>query len=164
MTVHRCDAVRATVRADHLARLERLAGRRGLDRSELVGKAVDGLLARDALAGGYLGPEHGSTVHGRATEEVTAPVRSDHLRRLDDLAERRGVDRSELIGRAIDEYLAQESLLGAFGVADTAVWFAPARDASIWATRRAAASSGRRWGVRKGPGGRRRSGSNSAAT
>ncbi len=136
----RSEVVTATIGARDVARLERLAATSGLDRSELVGRAVDGLLACDDLAGGFVGPEHGPSSQILATETITAPIRSDHLRRLDDLAARRGVPRSVLIGQAIDAFLAREALIGAFGVADTAAWFAPPTDSSIWATMRPSVS------------------------
>ena len=128
-----------SVRADHLARLDDLAARRGVERNDLLGRAIDGLLACDDLAGGYVGPRRTPSVGQVATEPVTARVRADHLARLDRMAARRDLDRTRLVGRAIDTFLAQEALIGAFGAADTAAWFAPRRDASIWASLRSAA-------------------------
>lgn len=48
------------------------------------------------------------------TEEVTALIRLSDLARLDHMATRRGVDRSELIVQAIDAMLAQEAWSGGF--------------------------------------------------
>lgn len=152
MDVCRSEAVTATIRVEDLARLERLANQRGLDRGLLVARAVDGLLASDDLAGGYVGPGHRPSSRGRTTETITEFVRSDHLRRLDGLAARRGMSRADLIGQAIDAFLAQEALIGAFGVAETAAWFAPAPDASIWSALRSGASRRGLRRTRKRPG------------
>ena len=146
--VCRSEAVTAPIRVEDLARLERLATQRGLDRGLLVARAVDGLLASDDLAGGYVGPGRRPVSPGRTTETITELVRSDHVRRLDALAARRGVSRADLLGQAIDAFLAQEALIGAFGVAETAAWFAPAPDASIWARVRSGTSGGGRRGTR----------------
>ncbi len=140
----RFELTSSTVRADHLARLDQLAARKGVGRSDLLGRAIDALLACDDLSGGYVGVRNGLSVEGLVTEEITAPIRSDHLRRLDLMAQRRSVDRSELIGRAIDAFLAKEAMIGAFGVPGTAAWFAPPNDSSIWATLRSTVGSRKR--------------------
>ncbi len=155
----RSEAVTATIPAEDLARLERLATRRGLDRSELIARAVDGLLASDDLAGGYVRPDHRPPSGRRATETIAETVRSDHVRRLDGLAARRGLRRADLIAQAIDAFLAQEAMIGAFGVTETAAWLAPAPESSMWARVRSGTSGGGRWRTRKRRARRLRSGS-----
>jgi predicted transcriptional regulator len=140
----RFELISETVRADHLARLDQLAATRRVERSALLRTAIDGQLAWHDLAGGYVGPENGPSIEGFATDVITAQVRADHLERFDELAARRGVSRSELVGQAIDGLLAREAMIGAFGAPGMAAWFAPPRDASIWASIRAAAASGKR--------------------
>lgn len=162
MSVDRFEVITATVRADHLARFDQLAARRSARRSDLLRRAIDGLLACDDLAGGYVGAPKGPLIDGFATEEITARLRTDHVGRLDQMAARRGIDRSELVGRAMDRFLAQEAMIGAFGVAETAAWFAPARDSSVWASLRSAAAAGRR--TRAGPRSARRVGPGARST
>ena len=48
------------------------------------------------------------------TVTVTTRVGATDVMRLDEVAARRGVDRSELIAKAIDEFLAHEGLSGRF--------------------------------------------------
>lgn len=48
------------------------------------------------------------------TETVAAQISPDDLVRLNHMAERRGVDRSQLVVQAIDALLAQEAWSGGF--------------------------------------------------
>ena len=48
------------------------------------------------------------------TEVVTARLRPDDVARLDHAAERRGVDREEMVVQAIDAFLAREIWSGGF--------------------------------------------------
>ncbi len=53
-------------------------------------------------------------LNSEQTVIVTARVGATDVVRLDQVAARRGVDRSELIAKAIDEFLAHEGLSGRF--------------------------------------------------
>jgi predicted transcriptional regulator len=157
----RSEVISATVRADHLARFDRLVAKRRVERSALLAKAIDGVLAWHDLAGGYVGPRNDLPMEGFPAEVITARVRADHLARFDELAARRGVSRSVLVGQAIDSLLAKEAMIGAFGTPGTAAWFAPPNDASIWASIRSAAAPGKRSRLRLTKQKRGRSGSRS---
>jgi hypothetical protein len=54
--------ITARITAHDLARLDRMAARRGVQRSQLVAQAVDALLAQEAWSGGFIPPPPAATV------------------------------------------------------------------------------------------------------
>ncbi len=58
-------------------------------------------------------PEPSPAALGR-TEVVTARLRPVDVARLDHAAERRGVDREEMVAQAVDAFLAREMWSGGF--------------------------------------------------
>jgi hypothetical protein len=50
------EIVTARIRPRDLARLDHMAARRGVDRSDLVVQAIDALLAQEAWSGGFITP------------------------------------------------------------------------------------------------------------
>jgi hypothetical protein len=56
------EAVTARITAHDLARLDRMAERRGVERSQLISQAIDALLAQEAWSGGFIPPPPAVTV------------------------------------------------------------------------------------------------------
>jgi hypothetical protein len=56
------ETVTARITAHDLARLDRMATRRGVEREHLVSMAIDALLAQEAWSGGFIPPPPASTL------------------------------------------------------------------------------------------------------
>ena len=52
----RTETVTARIRPRDLARLDHMAVRRGVERSDLIVQAIDALLAQEAWSGGFIAP------------------------------------------------------------------------------------------------------------
>jgi hypothetical protein len=56
------ESVTARITAHDLARLDRMAERRGVERNQLISQAIDALLANEAWSGGFIPPPPAATI------------------------------------------------------------------------------------------------------